>query len=116
MTLTAFEIREHAEPIPGYVLEHRLGTGGFGEVWRATAPGGLSKAIKFIYGHAQERRAARELKSLNRVRELNHPFLLTVERIEDADGLLTVVMMVIDTTASLRIEPTVQVISPRLLV
>jgi len=53
MTVTAFEIRENAEPIPGYVFEERIGTGGFGEVWRASAPGGLTKAIKFIYGHAK---------------------------------------------------------------
>src|SRR5215813_6655077 len=45
-------IREpNAEPIPGYRLVAPLGSGGFGEVWKCEAPGGLFKAIKFVYGN-----------------------------------------------------------------
>ena len=43
-------IESQAEPIPGYTLVERLGGGGFGEVWKCIAPGGLHKAIKFVYG------------------------------------------------------------------
>ena len=38
------------EIIPGYTIRERIGAGGYGEVWKADAPGGLVKAVKFIYG------------------------------------------------------------------
>src|SRR5262249_57544312 len=40
-----------SEPIPGYRLIEPIGTGGFGEVWKCVAPGGIHKAIKFVYGN-----------------------------------------------------------------
>lgn len=70
------------EPIDGYVLRERLGSGGYGEVWKCDAPGGLQKAIKFIFGASNGTQAERELKSLHRVSKVYHPFLLSIERIE----------------------------------
>ena len=60
------------EPVPGYRLIEPIGTGGFGEVWKCTAPGGLEKAIKFVYGNLQaldgdDARAVQEMKALERV-------------------------------------------------
>src|SRR5579859_6327630 len=74
-----FRATEGAEPFPGYVLIKRLGTGGFGEVWHATAPGGLAKAVKIIYGNISDSRAEQELRALSRIREVRHPFLLSLD-------------------------------------
>ena len=82
--------------ILGYTLQERVGTGGFGEVWSAIAPGGLKKAIKIVYGFHDQKRAQAELKALDRVKELRHPFLLSLERIEIFEGQLVVVTELAD--------------------
>jgi serine/threonine protein kinase len=92
----AFRAQENADPIPGYTLVNRLGSGGYGEVWKAIAPGGLRKAIKIIYGQLQEHRAEQELKALSRIKEVRHPFLLSLERFEIIDGQLVIVMELAD--------------------
>ncbi len=79
------------ETIAGYTIRERIGGGGYGEVWRAEAPGGLEKAIKFVYGQLDESRAVCEWKALNRVKEARHPFLLSLERVEVIDGQLIIV-------------------------
>ncbi len=84
------------EPIPGYALLERIGVGAYGEVWRAEAPGGLVKAVKIVYGYHNESRALRELQSLQRVKQLRHPFLLSLERIEVVDGRLIIVTELAD--------------------
>lgn len=90
------KIREGYEPIPGYVLEEAIGRGGFGEVWRASAPGGLKKAVKFVFGDQDSDRSQRELRSLERIRGVQHPFLLTLERFEAIDNQLVIVTELAD--------------------
>ncbi|MGD9719864.1 MAG: tubulin-like doman-containing protein [Pirellulales bacterium] len=93
-----------AEPIPGYVLKERIGVGGYGEVWSAQAPGDLAKAVKFVYGHFDDLRAARELKALHRIKEVRHPFLLSLERFEIVDGQLIIVTELADMSLKDRYE------------
>src|SRR5438552_9608921 len=97
----AVRLETHAEPIPGYRLLERLGGGGFGEVWKCEAPGGLLKAIKFVFGDLQEageegQRAEQELKALSRVKTVRHPYILSLERFDIIDGQLLIVMELAD--------------------
>ncbi len=82
--------------LPGYTLEKRIGAGGYGEVWLAHAPGGLTKAVKFIFGYHNEKRASSELHSLEKIKAVRHPFLLSLERIEVIEGRLVIVTELAD--------------------
>src|SRR5947209_9240889 len=84
------------EPIPGYQLVERLGFGGYGEVWKITAPGGLFKAMKIIYGDLSGPRAEQELKSLERIKSVRYPFLLSLERFEILQGQVLIVTELAD--------------------
>jgi serine/threonine protein kinase len=89
------------EPIPGYKLLAPLGKGGFGEVWKAEAPGGLLKAIKLVHGslrsgHGEEVLVQQELKALTCVRGVRHPYILSMDRFDIIDGQLIIVMELAD--------------------
>src|SRR6266581_638353 len=91
----------NAEPLTGYRLIEPLGSGGFGEVWKCEAPGGLFKAIKFVYGNlnsldVEGARAEQELQALQRIKEVRHPFVLSLDRIEIVEGQLLIVMELAD--------------------
>ncbi|MEZ6071706.1 MAG: tubulin-like doman-containing protein [Pirellulales bacterium] len=77
-------------------MVERIGSGGYGEVWRVEAPGGLNKAMKIVFGRMDDARAERELKALNRIKQVRHPFLLSLERIEVVDGRLVIVSELAD--------------------
>ena len=84
------------QSVLGYVLRERIGSGGYGEVWSAEAPGGIAKAIKFIYGVHDESRAQVELKSLDKIKEVRHPFLLSLDRIDVVEDRVVVISELAD--------------------
>ena len=88
------ERRAGDEPIAGYVLVEPLGRGGFGEVWKCVAPGGLHKAVKFVPAGGDQHR--QEEAAFERVRSIRHAFLLTLERVEAVGGDLVMVMELAD--------------------
>lgn len=88
-------------PLKGYRLIERLGRGGFGEVWKVEAPGGLLKAAKFVFGDLdamdeESRPAEQEAKALERVKNIRHPYILSLEQFRVIDGQLIIVMELAD--------------------
>src|SRR5438552_809914 len=93
----------NAEPIPGYRLIEPLGSGGFGEVWKCEAPGGLFKAVKFVRGADDEQlhreansSSEQELRSFNLIKTVRHPFIVSIDRVELVRGELVIVMELAD--------------------
>lgn len=84
------------EPIPGYKLINQIGRGGFGEVWKAASPGGFYVALKFVpiggrIGDIEER-------SLEVIRDVRHPHLLSVFGTWRVDDLLIIATELADRT------------------
>ncbi len=105
----ASPIPARPEPIPGYRLLEFLGRGGFGEVWKTEAPGGLHKAVKIVYGNLEAlgpdgHMVAQELKALSRVKTVRHPYILSLERYDIIDGQLFIVMELADCNLEARFQ------------
>jgi serine/threonine protein kinase len=90
--------------LPGYVLSERIGSGGYAEVWRAEAPGGIEKAVKIVYGYYNDEFASQELKALERIKGVRHPFLLSLERFEVVNGRLAILTELADMSLDQRLS------------
>ncbi|MFK8115180.1 MAG: protein kinase family protein [Rubripirellula sp.] len=69
---------------PGYRLQEFLGRGQFGQVWRATAPGGAAAAIKFI--DLTDGQGEKEYEGVRRVKQIRHANLMPITAIWLLDG------------------------------
>jgi serine/threonine protein kinase len=96
----AVAVEPNREFLPGYRLLELLGKGGFGEVWKCEAPGGLYKAVKLIRRDADldgsDDALTQELKDLHHNKAIRHPYILSLERIETVGGELVIVMELAD--------------------
>jgi serine/threonine protein kinase len=90
--------------LPGYTLTERIGSGGYAEVWRAEAPGGIEKAVKIVYGYYDDEFASQELKALERIKGVRHPFLLSLERFEILNGRLAILTELADMSLDQRLR------------
>ncbi len=69
---------------PGYRLQEFLGRGQFGQVWRATAPGGTAAAVKFI--DLSDGQGEKEYDGVRRVKQIRHANLMPITAIWLLDG------------------------------
>ena len=88
-----------------YDFVRELGRGMFGEVWLARKnPSGIEKAVKILLQPADRDTAKRELRSLELIKNLRHPFLLSTEDFWVSDNRLYVVMELADSTLRSRLK------------
>jgi serine/threonine protein kinase len=88
----------------GYKLLERLGSGQFGEVWRAEAPGGVEVAIKIVFRSLEHADAQRELEALQVVKRLHHPFLVQVQAFWSLQDRLLIAMELADSSLRRRLK------------
>jgi serine/threonine protein kinase len=100
----AVQIAVGAEPIAGYRLVALIGQGTFGEVWKASSPGGGHVALKFV--PLDSAAADVEQRALKYVAGVRHPNLLALFGWWRLDRHLLIGMELADRTLQARLEET----------
>ena len=80
----------------GYNLIKRIGSGGFGEVWLAEAPGAIKVAVKTLFRPVDHEEAQREMQALELIKDLRHPFLLQTQQYWASEDKIYIVMELAD--------------------
>jgi serine/threonine protein kinase len=83
------------EPYPGYRLRQLLGRGGFAEVWEAETSTGGTLALKFMPAN-DSLAASKEIRSIQAVRELEHPNLIHIDQVWCQPGYIVIAMELAD--------------------
>lgn len=82
------------EIVPGYRLDHRIASGGFGEVWKGTGQSGFPVALKLIPRSGNK--VAVEKESFDLLKEIRHPNILTIFDTWENDDFLVIAMQLAD--------------------
>ncbi len=76
-----------------YLVQNRLGGGAYGEVWQVLdTKGGIEKALKVILHPLETDEAKGELQALEKIKNLENPFLLRTDSYWVEQGRLMIVM------------------------
>jgi serine/threonine protein kinase len=79
-----------------YKLIQRIGSGFFGDVWRAEAPGGVAVAIKIISRQLDDEQTQREVALLEFIKGMRNPHLLPTTAFWSESDKLYLVMLLAD--------------------
>jgi serine/threonine protein kinase/formylglycine-generating enzyme required for sulfatase activity len=88
--------KDNTRQMGQYRMIERLGSGAFGEVWKAELPGGILKAVKVIFRPIDHDEAKREREALELIKGLRHHFLLQTISFNAEDDKLHILMDLAD--------------------
>lgn len=88
----------NSTPSTLYKFIRPLGSGTYGEVWLAEAPGKVEVAIKRLLRSVDDAEGQRELEVLELIKGLRHPFLLLTHAYYEEENRLHIVMELADSS------------------